>query len=548
MRIAQPSSSALDCRLKVRSHARCLAGLIAGMSLVLGGCATGFREYVHNGFKVGPNYSRPEAAVADQWIDFQDDRIQSDQESRWDWWRIFNDPKLDALIQTAHNQNLTLREAGFRIYEARALRAIAIGNLLPQQQTAYGAYNRQMLSLGAGLQAGGGAGFPGIKRYFGVWNLGTQFAWELDFWGLYRRSIESADAQLDASVESYDDVLTILIGDVASTYVDIRTFEQRIVYAAANVVTQGRSLELAEARLAGGAVSRLDVTQAVTNLGQTESAIPDLQRQLQQAQNRLCVLLGIPPQEISALLDGPQGIPLAPPQVVLGVPADLLRRRPDIRRAEREVAAQSARIGIAESELYPAFTINGNIFVRATQFQNVFQSNSVGGNIGPSFNWNVLNYGRIRNAVVAEEARLMQEITQYQNIVLNANREAEDAIVGFLRAQEQANSLRKAADAAQESRDLVDELYRGGKADFGRVFVAELVLAQQQDALAVAQGAISRNLVEVFRSLGGGWELRFAMDSDGLIPMAEEVPAPPTPANDEPAVPPPANEPPPVNS
>src|SRR5690606_1948013 len=199
----------------------------------LTGCATSFREYVHNGFKVGPNYARPAAPVSDQWIDYQNDRVVTGQEPHWAWWRVFNDPKLDALIQTAHNQNITLREAGFRIYEARALRAVAVGNLFPQTQTLFGSYTRQRSSVATGIQAGGARGL-GAPRHFSIWNGGAQLTWELDFWGRYRRAIESADATLDASVENYDDILVILIGDLANAYIQVRTIEQRIQYAEAN--------------------------------------------------------------------------------------------------------------------------------------------------------------------------------------------------------------------------------------------------------------------------------------------------------------------------
>jgi NodT family efflux transporter outer membrane factor (OMF) lipoprotein len=510
---------------------RLLLVLALGLSALCSGCHTGVREYFANGLKVGPNYHTPAAPVADTWIDYQNRPDQQEMEVRWDWWRVFNDPKLEELILTANGQNLTLREAGFRIQESRELRAVAIGNILPQQQIATGGYSRQMLSLGTGITAGGGGGFPGITRYFSVWNLGTQLAWEIDFWGQFRRAVEVSNANLDASIENYDDVLQILIADVASTYVEIRTLEQRIVFAQANVSSQAGSLRLTENRHQGGVASRLDVAQAITNLGQTESTIPDLQRQLRQAENRLCVLLGVPPQDVRAMIEGPKGIPKAPPEVVLGVPAELLRRRPDVRRAEREIAAQSARIGIAESELYPAFTVTGNIRVQAQQFNDMFNPLSIGGAVGPTFSWNIFNYFRIRHAVYAEEARFMQEVTQYQNTVLNAQREAEDAIVAYLQAQQQAMYLQKATAGALESRDLVQTLYQGGRADFGRVYVAELVLSQQQDALAIAQGSIATNLVEVFRALGGGWQLRLEPLPPMPAPMigpVEDV-APPAP-------------------
>jgi NodT family efflux transporter outer membrane factor (OMF) lipoprotein len=514
---------------------------------LIAGCSTGLHEYVHNGFKVGPNYCRPAAPVAENWIDYQDSRVISEPPQHWAWWTVFNDPVLNTLIEDAHRQNLTLREAGFRIAESRALLGFTVGNIFPQFQEAFGSYNRQQRSLelgaiggglpGGGLGGGGLGGGAGFPRNFSIWTLGTQLAWELDFWGRFRRAIEAADAELDASVENYDDVLVILLADVASTYVEVRTLEERLRFARDNVKYQSGSLNLAKIRLEEGAASKLDVTQAQTNVSQTEAAIPVLETQLRQAHNRLCVLLGAPPEDLSRQL-GAARIPVAPPEVAVGVPAELIRRRPDIRRAEREVAAQSARIGIAEADLYPAFTITGSIFVQASQFADLFKSSAVGGNVGPSFNWNILNYGRIRNLVAAEEARFLREATQYQNAVLNANREAEDAIVAFLRAQVQTARLREGVAAAAESRDLVMELYRGGRADFGRVFVAEFFLAQQQDLLAQAEGSIAQALVAVYRALGGGWEIRLnpapiAVPPSGP-PNAPAMPPGPAPMPPEP--------------
>lgn len=525
-----------------RSHRVSLTHATVATLLILTtgtiGCRTSFREYVSNGFKVGPNYCAPAAPVSEMWIDYRDDRISSHNQPFWDWWRVFNDPYLETLVQRAHQQNLTLREAGFRIQEARARRAIAAGNLFPQQQTAFGSYQRQQLSVASGVTAGGGGGIPGVERNFDIWRTGGQFAWELDFWGRFRRAIEAADAELDASVENYDDVLVILLGDVASTYVEVRTLEQRIRYARSNVKYQTGSVDLARIREAEGAATRLDIAQAVTNVAQTEATIPQLETQLRQAENRLCVLMGMPPQDLTALLNGEVPIPRAPAQVAVGVPADLLRRRPDVRRAEREVAAQSARIGIRETDLYPAFSITGNIFVQSTELRNLFTPQAVGGAVGPTFNWNVLNYGRIQNAINVEEARFMQEVTQYQNTVLNANREVEDAIIGFLRAQEQARILREGVNAAVESRDLTQELYRGGRADFGRVFFAEYFLVLQQDALAQAEGAIAGNLVQIYRSLGGGWEIRLHGND---APVALTPPVPPLEEVDRPKEEPKAN-------
>jgi NodT family efflux transporter outer membrane factor (OMF) lipoprotein len=336
-------------------------------------------------------------------------------------------------------------------------------------------------------------------------------------------------------VEDFDDVLVILLGDVAATYVEIRTAEQRLLYARTNVANQRGSLTIAEQKFEQGATSRLDVAQALSNVAQTEATIPVLETQLRQAQNRLCVLLGIPPQNINAMLAASRGIPKASPEVVVGIPADLLRRRPDVRRAERLAAAQSARIGIAEADMYPAFSINGSLSWVATDFKDLFNSSALAGTLSPGFRWNILNYGRLRNNVLAQDAVFQQLVTAYQQTVLVANQEAEDALIGFLRAQEEARARRDSVNAAQESSDIVNLLYQGGRADFGRVFVAEFFLVQQQDLYAQAEGSIAGNLVDLYRALGGGWQIRLngpppPIAVQPVSPQPVPLPAVPTPA------------------
>lgn len=525
----------VDCSARTRCRMPLTLGLVVTIALsLLTGCRTGPLEYVRNGFKVGPNYAPPAAPVSETWIDYRNPELVN-APAYWDWWRVFRDPYLEMLVQRAHQQNLTLRQAGFRIQEARARRAVAAGELFPQFQQAYGSYQRRQISKETGITAGGGGGLPGAKRAFDVYTTGAQASWELDFWGRFRRAIAAADAELDASVENYDDVLVVLISDVAEAYIDLRVSQQRIRYARANAESQRGSLRLAEVRKKEGAASQLDVAQAMTNVAQTEAAIPQFEVDLRRAQNRLCVLMGMPPEDLSQLLDENVPIPVAPPQVAIGVPADLVRRRPDVRRAERLAAAQSERIGIAEAAMYPAFFINGNIYVQSNELANLFTPTATAGNIGPSFTWNLLNYGRIWNITNAEEAVFLQRVAEYQNQVLVASREAEDAIVGFLRAQEQARILRGGVEAAVEARDLTNELFRGGKADFDRVFVAERFLVQQQDDLALAEGAIAANLVSLYRALGGGWEIRLT-DQDGAPlwiqpPQGRPTEAVPRPAN-----------------
>jgi NodT family efflux transporter outer membrane factor (OMF) lipoprotein len=290
--------------------------------------------------------------------------------------------------------------------------------------------------------------------------------------------------------------------------VDVRTAEERLEYARRNVETQRQSVDLANLKFTNGATTRLDVTQGESTLGQTEALMPPLESQRRLAMNQLCILLGVPPHDINDVLNGRQPIPVTPPEVALGIPADLLRRRPDIRRAEREVAAQSARIGVATSELYPHFSITGAIYLDAANFKDLFSSNSFGGSIGPSFNWNILNYGRLVNGIRVQDARFQQLAVTYQNVVLQANAEVENGVVQFLNAQRQVNFLTASTRAAEQSVELVRSQYDAGKTDFNRVLTVEQALTQQQDQLAVARGSVVQYLVQIYKALGGGWQLR----------------------------------------
>ncbi len=521
MKLSENTLQSYPPRLQANRKPRILAALLLTL---LGGC-TSTREYFANGFKVGPNYCRPAAPVAEEWIDTQSAALNTSPVDDAAWWRVFNDPVLDALVASAYEQNLTLRVAGLRIQEARAQRAIAAGNLFPQGQQAFGDYTR--IGVSQNSRTGGFFGDP-----YSQWTLGANLAWELDFWGRFRRAIEAADANLDASVENYDDVLVLLISDVAQSYTSIRIAEQRLAYARENVRIQQGSLRIAQDRLREGATTRLDVTQAQTDLSNTEASIPVLEASRRQAANQLCILLGMPPQNLDGILDGNRGIPKAPAQVAVGIPAELLRRRPDVRRAEREVAAQSAMIGVATSELYPHFSINGTIFLDATTFADLFDTNSVAGNVGPAFNWNILNYGRLVNNIRVQDARFQQLAVQYQNTVLQANAEAENALVGFLKSQQQVRSVAQSAEAARQSVEIVMTQYQEGKSDFNRVFTVQRVLTQQQDQLAIVEGSVAENLIQLYRSLGGGWRMRL----NGPAQQAAAVPQAAAAAPGQPAV------------
>lgn len=478
-----------------------------------------------NGFKVGPNYWRPAAPVASQWIDYANPKIQTDKQHPCAWWTVFNDTALNNLIQTAYQQNLTLRVAGARIMEARAQLGIAEGNLFPQSQSAFADFTRVKLSNKVAN--------PAPNLWFSNWDTGLAASWELDFWGRFRRAVEAADAELDASVEDYDDVLVVLLSDVAANYVHYRTFEQRIQYARANVDLQRRSVQLATDKFEHGATTERDQRQAEQVLAQTEALIPSLEIGKRQAANRLCVLLGMPTTGMDAILGKGAGVPVTPSDVVVGVPADLVRRRPDVRRAERQVAAQSARIGIAVSDLYPHISLVGTIGTEAEEFGDLFKTpGSMIGAVGPGVRWDILNYGRLVNNVRVQDARFQALAYVYQDRVLNAGREVEDAMVAFLRSQEQTQHLGDSVKAASRTVDITSDQYVHGAVDFTPVFLFESILTQQQDQLAVAQGDIALGLIAVYRSIGGGWQIRMGCnspDAEIIHPPAwdgEEMPAP----------------------
>lgn len=506
--------------------------LLLGFMILLSNSGCGLKNWAHNDFKVGPNYRPFMAPVSEEWIDYADPRIASEEQDLSEWWRSFNDPALDRLIEIAYQQNLSLRVAGARIEEARALRRFAAGTLFPQSQSIDGSYSRIKTPA------------P-VSSYFDQWNTDLNLSWELDFWGRYRRAIEAADGELDASVENYDDVLVILLAEVASNYVSYRTFEQRLIYAEGNVTTQSASLKRVEFRNREGAVgvTERDIQQSRQVLEQTQAAIPLLKTGQRQANNALCALLGMPPRELTDLLAGAKVIPTAPLDVAVGIPADLLRRRPDVRRAERLAAAQCARIGIATSEFYPRFAISGNLGASSENLSQLFDfPESMAASITPSFQWSILNYGRLRSSVQVQDARFVQLATIYQDSVLQAGREAENSLYGFLQSQDRAKFAAASADAAKKALDVTNKQYTEGAVDYTPVFLFQGTLAQTQDQLAVAQGDVALNLIRLYRALGGGWNMRLIRDqgmhiyppSDGPAPnLPEELPPPPNPAPDD---------------
>jgi len=464
---------------------------------------------------VGPDFVKPEAPLLDEWQETQAPGLSVGQTDYSTWWSVFEDPVLDNLIEKAYQQNLSLQIAGIRIYEARAQLGIAVGNLYPQQQSAFGDLTTNKRS--------GSTDIPFIDTNFNELSLGFDAAWELDIWGKFRRSVQSGKANLEASVASYDDVLVTLTAEVARTYIVIRTLEKRLMIAGDNVRLQARSLRIVEAQFAGGAVSELDVAQASSLLYDTQALIPRLESSLRQAQNALAILLGVLPGDLQGMLDGPVEIPVAAEAVIVDIPNNLLRRRPDIRLAELRVAAQSPQIGIAKADLYPQFFLFGTIGWRSSDATSLVSQSSLGDifsykslfwSAGPGFSWDLFNYGRIRNSVRVEDARFQQLVVTYKNTVLSAQREVEDALVAYARSGEEEQFLKNSVTAAERSVDISLLQYREGIVDYQRVLDSQRFLATQSDRLAAVSGQVGTDLVAMYKALGGGWQIR---EGDDII-------------------------------
>ncbi len=454
---------------------------------------------------LGPDFTDPEAPIATSW-QTKDASLSEKPREQVEWWKLFNDPALDTLIQMAYRQNLPLQVAGLRIVEARAQLGIAVGSLFPQTQQAFGAFDVVEQSKN---QPGGTGSDPNFRNV----EIGFDAAWELDFWGRFRRGIESAKANLASNVADYDNALVSLTAEVARVYVTLQTAEERLILARANILLQQESLRIAKVRFDEGATSELDLQQATYNLADTRAGLVDVVRIIRQAKNALSILLGMPPTDLKEILGEEARIPVAPIITTTGIPADLLRRRPDIRQAAYLAATQSALIGVAKSELFPRFSLTGSIGLQtsdfaSSNFSDLLDTDSMFLTVGPSFRWNILNYGRIWSNVRVQDARFQQSLVNYRNVVLIAYQEVEDARVAFVQSKRESHFRNLSSTAANRSVEISNIQYREGTVSFQRVVDSERQLVLQQDLWATSRGDIALNLIAMYKALGGGWEIR----------------------------------------
>ena len=475
--------------------------------VLLGGCTT-----------LGPNFSAPpvpwlQGWPGGAWRALAEESPPRAQPRDDEWWRQFGDPVLDQLVAEAQRLNPGVRTAGLRIMEARAQLGIAGSGLYPQLQQLNGEALRVR-----------NRGSDGRNAAFWSGSLAFDLAWELDFWGKFKRGIESADAAYFASIAQYDDVQVLVAAQAASLYASIRTTELRLRIANENAAIQQRSLEITEKLFRSGNDSELDVQQARSQYLGTLATIPEIESSLRQTRNALCALLARPPDALPELQGGSAKIPEVRLEVIVDIPAEMLRRRPDVRAAEMQLAAQSAQIGISEAALYPSIALAGSVGLSATSIGSPASTLSLA--FGPALVWNVFDHGRMTNQVLVQDARFQQLYEQYQDVLLRAARELDDAASGFAYTRAQVGILRDTVKAARRSLDIATVQYREGLVDFQRVLDSQRALFSAQESLVASQGGVVQYLIAVYKAMGGGWHAgrsRPVLDDATQATMGERV-------------------------
>jgi NodT family efflux transporter outer membrane factor (OMF) lipoprotein len=447
-------------------------------------------------FAVGPDYKAPAFVTPAEWsqnLRAGLNATEPEAQALATWWTTLNDADLSNLIERAAAGNLDLKRAQARVREARARRGIAQAGLFPS------------LDLGGSATVSRGSEDSGSGQRRELYRTGFDASWEIDVFGGVRRSIEAAQGDLEASAADYQDVLVSLVAEVALNYVEARTFQTQLQVAEENLKAQAETLQLTEWRLAAGLVSVLDAEQARSNLESTRSQLPRLRSSIEAAKNRLGVLLGVFPGTLETQLAVRKPIPEPPLEVAVGVPAEALRRRPDVRRSERQLAAQTARIGVATADLYPRFTLPGSIGLEALSTNHLFSSGSRVWSLVGSFAWPVFRGGAIRQNIEVQNALQEQALQQYEATILVALEEVENSLIAYAEEQDRSAALTQATQAAERAAELARDQYASGLIDFQTVLDAERSVLTFQEQLAQSRGQVASNVISLYKALGGGW-------------------------------------------
>jgi NodT family efflux transporter outer membrane factor (OMF) lipoprotein len=470
---------------------------VALLAFLAGGCA--------NMPSVGPDYHKPATKTPAQWSEPLAGGETNAAAATAAWWKNFHDAELDSLISRATQSNLDLKIAQARVREARAEYGIAVGNLLPTVD-ASGSYARQRESQNQPLVGPGDHLPAGIPFENNFYQSGFDASWEIDVFGGKRRAVESAKAQVASAEFGQRDVLVTLLGEVARNYVEARGCQRRLEIARDNIRAQEQSLAIVQNRFTNGLTSDLDVQQASTVLATTRASVPTLETARAASIHRLGVLLGQTPESLETELATVAPIPAAPPVVPVGLPSELLLRRPDVALAERQLAAATANIGVAKADLFPKFYLTGVAGFESISADDWFKSGSRFWSVGPAVQWRIFDAGRIRANIQVQNARQEQALANYENTALSAFEDVENALTAYAKEQIRRQQLGDAVKSSEESLRLANQLYANGLSNFINVLDAERSLYQAQDALVQSDRTISANLIALYKSLGGGWE------------------------------------------
>lgn len=474
---------------------------IVGISLTLGACV------------VGPNYKRPQVAVPADFAAAQpatrpgaEVGTRPAEAGLAEWWRAFGDEQLDHVIELAIRSNLDLRIADARVREARAQLRFTRASLFPQVD-AVGGVSRRRFSENGGFAGGGGSGGQGPSgTEQNLFQSGFDANWEIDFFGRSRRGIEAVRADYEGIIEDRRDVLVSLLAEVARNYLELRGAQRQLAVLRENIHAQSEVVEITTSRFKAGLIGELDVAQARSLLATTQAQTPTLETAARQAIHRLGVLVGKDPAALAAELAPEKDIPHGPPEVPRGLPSDLLRRRPDIRRAEQALIAANARIGVATADLYPRFFLTGTIGLESVRASDFFDGGSHYWSIGPSVSWPVFEAGRIRSNIEATNARQEQARLRYEQAVLASLEDAENSLTDYANERRRYRTLVEAVEANRRAVALAGELYTRGLTGFINVLDAQASLFRTQDELVRSERDVSTTLVAVYKALGGGWE------------------------------------------
>ena len=461
------------------------------------------------GCKVGPDYKPPQMTVDGTFgpsvspTTQPTARLTTQPAVSGDWWKLLHDPLLDSLMQRCAKQNLQVRIAASRVSETRAYYAITDASLYPQVSLG-GGYASNRLSKNAAPYNSFNA--PNFPWGFDTYKAGFDASWEPDIFGGGRRDVEAALADVEASEENQRGMLLTMMGEVARNYVELRGYQLGLEIAQKNLAVQSDMLAMIKDRRQQGVVADIDVVRTEAQVAGTEAQIPVLESQQWQAIHRLAVLLGEDLDNLAAELLERKPIPVPPEQVPVGVAADMIRRRPDIRRAERQLAAATARIGVARADLYPKLSISGSFSLQSQTLANLFERNSRGYSIGPSVSYPLFDAGRVRALVKVKTAQQEQTLLGYEQTVRQAIEEVRNAAVAFSKAHTQRLSLLRATQANEQAVFLARQLYEKGLSDLTTVLDSQRQLFQSQDALARSETFETTSLIALYKALGGGWE------------------------------------------